>query len=369
MALSRPVSDEGDQTDDGDERERLPAPSPNRRRTIATLAVAGVLGAGVWILIGQLASVSSLLRALHHAHPWWLIGSVAAAALGYLGYAVLYRTLVQVAAGPRPSLGVTLRLTIAVFGASVIATSAGRLGSEYWSLRRMGERPSRAWSRVLAINIAAWAVLAALAGVASIVLLTTGNRRVPLDLELCWLVVLPLAWLPSAYLSSPTRSALRRPQGGRLRRALASVLTGLVLLRHGLRQRPSSTGVLTGGLLYWGGDLLVTWTALRGFGVHLGFGQLVIGYATGYVSTMLPLPAGGAGGVDAASTYALALVGVPLGPALLATLVQRVCTYWLPLAVALGAARSLKRLPQDLAAAARTRYHDRAHRVPRELMT
>lgn len=84
------------------------------------------------------------------------------------------------------------------------------------------------------------------------------------------------------------------------------------------------------------------------FGVDLGVAPLVVGYATGYVSTMLPLPAGGAGGVDAASTYALTLVGVHLGPALLATLVQRLCTYWLPLGVAALAAPSLRRLRADL---------------------
>jgi uncharacterized membrane protein YbhN (UPF0104 family) len=53
--------------------------------------------------------------------------------------------------------------------------------------------------------------------------------------------------------------------------------------------------------------------------------------------------------VEAAGTYALTLVGVPLGPALLATLVQRVCTYWLPLAIAVLGARSVKRLAGDLA--------------------
>jgi uncharacterized membrane protein YbhN (UPF0104 family) len=52
--------------------------------------------------------------------------------------------------------------------------------------------------------------------------------------------------------------------------------------------------------------------------------------------------------VDAATTYALTLVGVPLAPALLATLVQRLCTYWLPLVVAILATPSLRRLRTDL---------------------
>jgi uncharacterized membrane protein YbhN (UPF0104 family) len=80
---------------------------------------------------------------------------------------------------------------------------------------------------------------------------------------------------------------------------------------------------------------------------------LVVGYATGYVSTMLPLPAGGIGGVDAASTFALTLVGVPLGPALLAVVVQRMFSYWLPLAVAIAGAHFIRGLGRELAAVPR----------------
>ena len=56
----------------------------------------------------------------------------------------------------------------------------------------------------------------------------------------------------------------------------------------------------------------------------------MLGYATGYAATMLPLPAGGVGGVDAAMTYALTLVGVPLGPALLGVFAYRFFNFWLP---------------------------------------
>lgn len=62
--------------------------------------------------------------------------------LRYLGYALPYRTLCEVDGGPGTSLTVTLRVTAAVFGSSLIATSAGRLGSEYWALRKMCERPA-----------------------------------------------------------------------------------------------------------------------------------------------------------------------------------------------------------------------------------
>lgn len=320
----------------------------SRRRTLAAALVAALLGAGVWFLIGQAASYSKLLDAISRADPWWLVAAAAAAALAYVGYALLYRALAGVGGGPQPGMRLTLRLAIAVFGASVIATAAGRLGSEYWTLRRMRERPPQAWSRVLAINAAQWALLAALAWAGALALLLGAGHGAPLGVELAWLLALPVCAGPALYLTSPARRSLAEDRGGPVRRTFASALRGIVLLRL-LPARPRALSrALAGGLVCWAGELLTVWAALRGFGLSLGFPSLVVGYATGYVSTMLPLPAGGAGGVDVASTYALTLVGVPLGPALLATLVQRLCTYWLPLLVAMLATPSIRRLRADL---------------------
>lgn len=333
----------------------------SRRRTLAAAVVAALLGAGVWLLIGQAASYSKLLHAIDRAHPWWLAGAVAAAMMAYPGYLLLYRAVAGVANGPRPATSLTLRITIAVFGASVIATAAGRLGSEYWTLRRMRERPPQAWSRVLAINTAAWGLLAGLASIGALAALLGFGRGAPLGLKLAWLLALPVCLIPALYLTSGTRRSLAEDRGGPVRRTFASALRGIILLRAVARWPQARRRVLAGALLYWAAELLTVWAALHAFGLSLGFPSLALGYATGFVSTMLPLPAGGAGGVDAASTYALTLVGVPLGPALLATLMQRLCTYWLPLLVALLATSSLRRLGTDLPSVPRpmTRWSSR----------
>jgi uncharacterized membrane protein YbhN (UPF0104 family) len=96
-----------------------------------------------------------------------------------------------------------------------------------------------------------------------------------------------------------------------------------------------------GAVLYWAGDILTLWAGLRAFDVHLEVIALVLGYATGYAVTMLPLPAGGVGGVDAAMTYALTLVGVPLGPALLGVFAYRFFNFWLPFVPGLLAGATL----------------------------
>jgi len=308
------------------------------------------VAAGVWLLIGQGASYSRLARAIRTADPWWLALSLAASGLAYIGYAILYRAVSRVEGGPRPTIALALRMTIAVFGAAVIATAAGRIGSEYWSLRRMRESPMFAWARVLALNIALWAVLGLLAEVGALVCLISGDPRVPLAIELPWLLALPACTIPSLYLSSPRRRHLTEPTGGRIRRTVACVVQALVLLRTLCSLRAAGERGLLGGLIYWAGELLVVWAALKAFGIQLGYGPLLVAFTTGYAATILPLPVGGVGGVDAATIFALTLVGVPLGVALLATLVQRVLTYWLPVGVAVLSARLLRRLSADLAA-------------------
>ena len=87
--------------------------------------------------------------------------------------------------------------------------------------------------------------------------------------------------------------------------------------------------------VYWTGDLLCAWAALRAFGVSIGVLPLLVGYSTGLLSEMLPLPAGGAGGVDAALTGGFVLSGIPLSSALLAAVTFRLFTFWLPMVLAL----------------------------------
>ena len=74
----------------------------------------------------------------------------------------------------------------------------------------------------------------------------------------------------------------------------------------------------------------------------------MLAYTTAYVVTSLPLPAGGAGGVEAGLAFSLNAIGIPLAPALLATLVYRFFTLWLPIAPALAFLSQLPKLAEEL---------------------
>jgi hypothetical protein len=73
------------------------------------------------------------------------------------------------------------------------------------------------------------------------------------------------------------------------------------------------------------------------------------------VISALPLPVGGAGGVEAAIAFALHGIGVPLAPALLSAFVYRIITFWLPVIPALMLLPSMRRLNDTLPATSRTR--------------
>jgi uncharacterized protein (TIRG00374 family) len=159
------------------------------------------------------------------------------------------------------------------------------------------------------------------------------------------------------WVTAPSRrdrfTNLRRDKDGhRIKRvtqnALADAIGGVVLVRKALAQPRRYPLALLGWLVFWGGDILTMYAAIRAFGANVDLLPLVLAYTTAYVVTSLPLPAGGAGGVEAGLAFSLHAVGVPLAVALLATLVYRFFTMWLPVGVALVALTQVKKLNQEL---------------------
>jgi uncharacterized membrane protein YbhN (UPF0104 family) len=132
------------------------------------------------------------------------------------------------------------------------------------------------------------------------------------------------------------------------RAVLANSVGGVVIVRRLLRNPAAHPAALLGFPLYWAGDILILYAALRAFGVHPHPVPLVLVYATGFAITALPLPAGGSGGVEAGLTFALNSVGIAVAPALLATLVYRAFTLWLPIGPALALLPQVRALDREL---------------------
>ena len=103
---------------------------------------------------------------------------------------------------------------------------------------------------------------------------------------------------------------------------------------------------------YWAGDVASLWAALHAFGGDPGIIAVTLVYATGYLANSVPIPFVATGGMDAATTFALTAVGVPLEFALVAVVAHRVFAFWIPLVPGLVCAAWLRSTGHALARAA-----------------
>jgi uncharacterized membrane protein YbhN (UPF0104 family) len=329
-------------------------------RRLALGAGAGILATALVVaLIAQASHSAHLLVHLRHAAPGWLVVCGVGEVIAYAGYLAGYRAMAQLDGGPWLPPSVALRVVALAFGAFALATAVGGLSVDFWALREAGEPPGRASARVIAFETLRWAVLAVATWLAALAALVGLSRSVAPGLSVAWLVVVPACFAGGLWVSAARRRDRLGSSGARthswLRRAFAVAVDALVYLRilvsarsRGLRRR-----ALSGSLVFWAGDVLCAWAALRAFGARVGLGPLLLGYATGYVSEAVPLPAGGAGGVDAAMTGGFVLAGAPLGAALLGAVTFRIFAFWLPALVAVPSmlgARGLRDRLQEIAA-------------------
>lgn len=292
------------------------APTPRRRRlrdswrvrVAAALALAG----GAAVAVAAAAGFAAVGRAWAALHPGWLVLVVVGQLLALAGYVAAYRPLVAAADGPNLSLPAAARLVAVGFG---LPAFGGGFSLDRQAVKRLGVRERGATVRVLGLGALEYAVLAPLAWACALVLLIGGQRP---SVTLPWVVGVPAGAVVAAW-------ALRhRPTGtGFGREGLRRALDGLAHLGP-LAARPLYWWpVWLGMAVYWAGDLLAMWAALRCVGLTPSFPVLVVGLATGYAATRRSLPLAGAGATEALMPLAFSWLGLALAPALVAVLAYR----------------------------------------------
>jgi len=307
--------------------------------------VAVLLVVGIALLIGRFEGYATFLDELAAADARWLAVCFGAESASFLGYALALRAVVRTDGGPTLDGLTTAEVVFGSLAATrlLAAAGAGGLAFTYWALRRAGLSRHGSVVRVLAFNTLLYAVFGAFAFGAALAVLLRPGQGARTAVVVPWLVIVP-ACVAGALLLPGSRYRVAGRQAGRLRRALADAIQGAALAFHLLR-RPVP---LAGTLLWWAGDVACLWAGLRAFGVTLPLDALLLAYATGYAATLLPLPTGGAGGVEAAMTFALHALGVPLAPALLGVVAYRLFNFWLPTIPALLVVPDLPRLGRRL---------------------
>jgi uncharacterized membrane protein YbhN (UPF0104 family) len=339
----------------------------DKRRAAITLVLAVLLAVGAVGLVGKVADFDALTRALRKADKAWFPVCLAGLIAAYAGYILGYREVARMHGGPRLPLWMVTRVVGIGFGANVLGSAAGGLALDFWALRRAGAGTHESARRVLGFNTFEWGLLGTFAAVAAIFVLAGHGEGAPLAMTLPWIVVVPLCVAAAVWVSSPKRRELlrsgkrepKRPGKDlrawvawalvKARAGLADAIGGVVVVRHLVTHPRAHPAAVLGFAVYWFGQLLTLWAALRAFtSIHLVLAALVLAFATGYVATALPLPGGGSGGIEAALAFSLHGVGIPLAPALLAALTYRFFTFWLPILPALALLPTVKTLNREL---------------------
>jgi uncharacterized protein (TIRG00374 family) len=117
---------------------------------------------------------------------------------------------------------------------------------------------------------------------------------------------------------------------GRLAQRLATVpATASSGMRDALAHLRSCDPALLGSIAFWGFQIGVLWASFKAFGESPPMAVIVMAFFVGMLGNLLPLP-GGIGGVDGGMIGAFAAFHVDAGLAVVAVLVYRGFTFWLP---------------------------------------
>lgn len=321
------------------------------RTIVLGVVLVVLLAVGLVLLLGKAAGYAEVLGALERATGSWLVACLMLEVVSYAGYVVALRAIVAQDGGPLLSATHATRVWLASLGASRIVSPAGAGGLViiYWLLRKAGLAARDAVSRVLGFNILVFALFGIWAFATSLVIVVATGGHAPLGMVIPWLVIVPVFAASGLWISQGPRGerVLRDTQHGWMRKGLAAAVSGIVVARASLRTGGVNRPALWGAIAYWAGDVLCLWAALRAIGADVSIAGVALAYATAYVAMLFPLPTGGYGAIDAAATFTLTVLGIPLAEAVAGVVVWRFFNFWLPTIPALielARARELARV-------------------------
>lgn len=304
-------------------------------RVRAWHVVAGSLGAVVAAVIvvatlGRLAGFSRIGDTLEGAEEQWLAACVGGQLLVFVGYAHAMRLAFAVEGESMLPVGASIRLVLASFAATQMFAFAGAagLGLVYVALRRAGRDRRSAAVTLIGLNTSVYLVFATLAFAAATWALVAAEA--PLSMTLPWIIGVPIVLALARWFTSPPRRDRVAASSAAAARVVAVGIDAAGWARARVAHRDGRR-LLSWAAVYWVGDLISLWAALRAFGAEPPLAALAAAYTAGYVAQVLPIPLIATAGVDAATTVLLHVVGVPLDSALLGVVAHRVFAFWLPI--------------------------------------
>ena len=330
-------------------------------QVILTVGVAVIVTTVLVVSIGRLAGFTKLGDTVSGA-TWGWLGLCAVGQIGvFVGYAGAFRMsvagsrdLLEPPDGivPRVGFWYSLKVALAGFGLTQLVAAGGAAGMAFtfWVFRRLGFSKRNAMLQLITLNTAVYFVFGVLGWLGALVGLL--DPAVPLAMAVSWLAGLAALIALARWFIQPQRRArfTQVEDGSRLRRSLAVGVSAAARVQE-CTHTADGRRLLAWALLYWAGDLVSLWAALRAFGMTVSVAAIVVAYVMGYLAQSVPIPLIATGGVDAATTFTLAAVGVPIEVALLGVVAHRVFAFWLPVIPGLWSATVLVR--EELPASSR----------------
>jgi uncharacterized membrane protein YbhN (UPF0104 family) len=324
---------------------------PSGWRAVVGVVAAVLLVVGVGLLLARAAGFAEVRDAIEKADSTWFAVCLGAQLVALAAYADVFRAAFRWQGGPDPGFRLSAHVMLASIGATRVfaAGGVGAIAVTYWCFRRARFSAEDALVRVLGFNTLFYVAFAVGAWAAALVTATGLWGQVSLAFAAPWLLLVPFCVSAAVFVTQPERvERLTRPGGSLVRRALAYAIAGTAWVRSVLPD-PAGRRLLAATVLYWAGNVACLWASLRSVDETVPLPELLLAFAAGHAATILPLPLGGVGGVDAALTYALTAVGVPLALALVAVGVYRLFAFWVPTIPAVAALLLVSRAGTRLA--------------------
>jgi uncharacterized membrane protein YbhN (UPF0104 family) len=307
---------------------------------------------GLVLLIERAAGYEGVLNRLRRADPVWLALAISAEAVSFAGFAAAVRGVFAMRGGKTMRYPVAARLVFASLGASRTVLGGGPAGIAVflWGARKTGFARSQAASRVLALYVLQFGVLAIGTWLCALSVALSGRGLALPHFTVPWLVAVPLIVAAAATFRAPAlRGWFPGRIGGWLENGLAEIEDGFGLVRAIASHPRKAAVLLTAAALDWLGDAFCLWASLSAFGLVVRPDRFLLAYSTAYLITLLPLPFAGIGTVEAMTVLSLRAIGVPVSAGFLAVLAYRAINFWLPTVPGLISLATMSRLGRRLA--------------------
>jgi uncharacterized protein (TIRG00374 family) len=313
------------------------------RRSVLGLGLFLLLSiAALYFLLPQIAGLEDTWRRIEDGSPYWMIVALLFACGMFFGYVAMFRGIFLRAGSTRIDWRASYQITMAGLAASRIfaAGGAGGLVLTAWALRRSGMP-----KRLVADKTLTFLILTYIPYMAALIICGLGlrlgifNGPAPFGLTVVpaiIAVILTAIGVSTVLVPTDLQHRLEdfaRGHGrlGRWAQRLANLPAAASAgMRDALRHLRHPDPALFGAILFWACQVGVLWAAFHAFGGSPPLAVLTQAFFVGMFGNLLPMP-GGVGGVEGGMIAALAAFEVDAGQAVVAVLLFRAMTFWLPL--------------------------------------